>query len=288
LDSDGYDKKFFICPTEKNGCSVIMNFNHYNLGYIDGGSVVEVTLNGSAANVRLMDSSNFNSYRSGRQHRYHGGLATQSPVRIPVPSSGSWHLTVDMQGLKGNVRSAVRVIPGAALRPLPVINEAPLRSVPTLVRKEEAEAPPIEPSDGRTFDVFISHASEDKDEVVRPLALALQKAGLNVWYDEFELRMGDSLRRKIDKGLANSKFGVVVLSQAFFGRGWPEYELDGLVTRSISGDQILLPIWHNVSKREVIGYSPSLADRLARSTASHTVEEIASEIVDVIRNPSDT
>jgi hypothetical protein len=100
--------------------------------------------------------------------------------------------------------------------------------------------------------------------------------------------MGDSLRRKIDKGLANSKFGVVVLSQAFFGRGWPEYELDGLVTRSISGDQILLPIWHNVSKREVIGYSPSLADRLARSTASHTVEEIASEIVDVIRNPSDT
>ncbi len=265
-----------------------MNFNHYNLGYIDGGSVVEVTLNGSAANVRLMDSSNFNSYRSGRQHRYHGGLATQSPVRIPVPSSGSWHLTVDMQGLKGNVRSAVRVIPGAALRPLPVINEAPLRSVPTLVRKEEAEAPPIEPSDGRTFDVFISHASEDKDEVVRPLALALQKAGLNVWYDEFELRMGDSLRRKIDKGLANSKFGVVVLSQAFFGRGWPEYELDGLVTRSISGDQILLPIWHNVSKREVIGYSPSLADRLARSTASHTVEEIASEIVDVIRNPSDT
>ncbi|MEX0921440.1 MAG: toll/interleukin-1 receptor domain-containing protein [Rhodovibrionaceae bacterium] len=142
-----------------------------------------------------------------------------------------------------------------------------------------------EAPDGRTFDVFISHASEDKGEVVRPLATALQGAGLSVWYDEFELRIGDSLRRKIDKGLASSRFGVVVLSRAFFGRGWPEYELDGLVTRAVSGNQILLPIWHNISKREVMDYSPSLADRLARSTTTHTVEEIAAEIVDVILNP---
>jgi len=192
-----------------------------------------------------------------------------------------------MQGLGGSVRSGIRVIPAAALRPLPTINEAPLRSIPTLVRDADEDlVPPVEALDGRTFDVFISHASEDKDDVVRPLAVALQGAGLKVWYDEFELRIGDSLRRKIDKGLASSRFGVVVLSQAFFGRGWPEYELDGLVTRAVSGDQILLPIWHNVSKREVMGYSPSLADRLARSTATHTVEEIAEEIVDVIRNPT--
>ena len=116
-----------------------------------------------------------------------------------------------------------------------------------------------------------------RDDVVRPLAIALQAAGLSVWYDEFELRIGDSLRRKIDKGLASSRFGIVILSQAFFGRGWPEYELDGLVTRAVSGDQVLLPIWHNVSKREVMDYSPSLADRLARSTSTHTVEEIAAE-----------
>jgi hypothetical protein len=263
-----------------------MNFTHYSLGYVERGSVVEVSLQGSAANVRLMDSSNFSNFKSGRQHRYHGGLARSSPVRLVVPSSGNWHVTVDMQGLRGSVRSSARVIPGAAMRPLPAINEAPLRSVPTLVRDAEEElAPTPEAPDGRTFDVFISHASEDKADVVRPLALALQEAGLSVWYDEFELRIGDSLRRKIDRGLASSKFGVVVLSQAFFGRGWPEYELDGLVTKAISGDQVLLPIWHNVSKREVINYSPSLADRLARSTATHTVEDIAAEIVDVIKNP---
>ena len=191
-----------------------------------------------------------------------------------------------MQGLRGTVRSSVNVIPGAAMRPLPAANEAPLRSVPTLIREVESDHKPAdEIPDERNFDVFISHASEDKEEVVRPLAIALREAGLEVWYDEFELRIGDSLRRKIDKGLASSRFGVVVLSQAFFGRGWPEYELDGLVTRAVSGDQILLPIWHNVSKREVMSYSASLADKLARSTSTHTVEEIAGEIVDVIQNP---
>jgi hypothetical protein len=131
--------------------------------------------------------------------------------------------------------------------------------------------------------VFISHASEDKQEVVRPLAHALSGAGLSVWYDEFELRIGDSLRRKIDLGLAKSRFGIVVLSQSFFSKGWPNYELDGLVTRAVSGEQILLPIWHGITKQELISYSPSLADRLARSTSTHTVEEIAAEIVEVIR-----
>jgi hypothetical protein len=58
------------------------------------------------------------------------------------------------------------------------------------------------------------------------------------------------------------------------------YELDGLVTRAVTGDQI--PIWHNISKNEVIKYSPSLADKLARSTATRTVEEIAKEIAEVV------
>ena len=139
----------------------------------------------------------------------------------------------------------------------------------------------------QSFDVFISHASEDKDEIVRPLAHALKQQGLDVWYDEFELRLGDSLRRKIDAGLARSTFGIVVLSQEFFKKDWPNYELDGLVTRAVTGEQVLLPIWHNVSKQEVIRFSPSLADKLARSTATHTVEEIAVEIADMVKRSSE-
>jgi hypothetical protein len=256
-------------------------FTQYDLGHISAGQVVQVTLSGSAANVRLMDSSNLSSFRAGRNHRYYGGLATKSPVHLQIPHSGHWYVTVDLIGLRGTVRSSIRILPGVQ-QPLPPIHEPPLSSVPSLIQNRE-NVPPTDNDDGRTFDVFISHASEDKGEVVRPLALALQAGGLQVWYDEFELRIGDSLRRKIDRGLARSKFGVVVLSKAFFGKGWPNYELDGLVTKAVGGDQVILPIWHNISKQEVISFSPSLADKLARSTATHTVQEIADEIVGVIR-----
>lgn len=136
----------------------------------------------------------------------------------------------------------------------------------------------------KEYDVFISHASEDKDSVVRPLALALKGKGVNVWYDEFELKIGDSLRRKIDQGLSKSKFGIVVISRSFIKKGWTNYELDGLMTKAISGQQILLPIWHDITKQEVIDYSPSLADKVARNTSQETVEEIASEVAELIHS----
>ena len=101
-----------------------MKFTHYKLGHVAGGTVVEVTLKESAANVRLMDQSNFNNFKAGRQHRYQGGLVTKSPVRLQVPRSGTWHVTVDMQGLRGSARSSISVIPAAALKPLPPVNEA--------------------------------------------------------------------------------------------------------------------------------------------------------------------
>jgi hypothetical protein len=253
-----------------------MKFQHYDLGYQKAGETVEVTLSGSAANVRLMESSNLSSYKNARSHHYYGGLAKRSPVRLQIPHSGNWHVTVDMQGLRGTVRSSVRVLP-RTLRPL---DEIPLADVPGLLHNE----PPPDPThSAKEYDVFISHASEDKDDIVRPLANALIGEGLNVWYDEFELHMGDSLRRKIDHGLATSRVGLVVLSQAFIKKGWTNYELDGIVTRSIDGQQMLLPIWHNISKNEVVAYSPSLADKVARSTATHTVDEIAAEIAELIQ-----
>jgi len=144
------------------------------------------------------------------------------------------------------------------------------------------ETPPQAEAGTEVFDVFISHASEDKETIVRSLVTSLVEIGLTVWYDEFTLRIGDSLRQKIDRGLAKSRVGLVVLSPAFVSKGWTNYELDGIVTRTVSGEQILLPIWHNITKQEVIDFSPSLADKMARSTASHTVQEIAGEIAELL------
>jgi len=164
-----------------------------------------------------------------------------------------------------------------------------LRSAPSLYLGEDyyeddGFAPQIGHYDEteKDYDVFISHASEDKGEIVRPLATALRNNGLDVWYDEFELRIGDSLRMKIDRGIANSNFGIIVISKDFVKKGWTNYELDGLVSRAVNGEQIILPIWHNITKREVMNFSPSLVDKVARNTTEFTVEEIADEIADLI------
>lgn len=98
-----------------------MQFIHNDLGHLQGGEIVEVTLT-NGANVRLLDSSNFSSYKSGRQHRFIGGLAKRSPLRLQIPRAGRWHVAIDMQGLQGSTRASVRVLPG----PLPELREAPL------------------------------------------------------------------------------------------------------------------------------------------------------------------
>jgi hypothetical protein len=114
------------------------------------------------------------------------------------------------------------------------------------------------------YDVFICHASEDKDSFVRPLAEKLREYHLEVWYDEFSLTIGDSLRESIDRGLLKSRYGIVVLSPNFFKKKWPQRELNGLVAREMSEEnQVILPIWHNISAKRILKYSPPLADRKA-------------------------
>lgn len=132
------------------------------------------------------------------------------------------------------------------------------------------------------YDLFISHASEDKDDFVRPLAETLQGLGLKVWYDEFSMRVGDSLRRKIDSGLRNSRYGTVVLSADFIKKEWTNYELDALVAREMNGHKMILPIWHKITKTDVMNYSPNLADKIALNTSFSTIEEIAHQLADVV------
>ncbi len=141
-----------------------MSFLQFDLGSRKRGEIVEVALT-NGANVRLMTSSEFSNYKNGRNHRFIGGLAKHSPIRLQIPSSGHWYVVVDMQGLRGSTHASVRTLPG----PLPEIRETPLASVPSLVR----DRPPQVVSGTEAYDVFISHASEDKDSIVRPLATAL-------------------------------------------------------------------------------------------------------------------
>jgi len=263
-----------------------MQFVQHDLGQRKRGELVEVRLSGNAANVRLLDSSALSAYKAGRRYRFTGGYAKRSPTTLPIPSSGHWYVVVDLGGLPGRVRSSVQVLPGAAA-PIrergfssPVITPA---AVAPVELGDDAETLRVEPPSAGKFDVFICHATEDKDALVRALAADLVDLGLEVFYDEYVMKLGMSLRRTIDHGLADSRFGVVVLSHAFFAKEWPQKELDGLVTREATGEQVILPIWHNISKDEVIGYSPTLADKIAARTADSTIREIAEEIADRVK-----
>ncbi len=130
--------------------------------------------------------------------------------------------------------------------------------------------------------VFISHASEDKQHVARPLAEQLKEQGISVWYDEYELKLGDSLRKSIDKGLRDSNYGIVILSPNFFSKNWPQYELESLITfETAYSRKIILPIWHNLEHADILRYSAFLADKLAVST-KHGMQTIVKEILKAI------
>ncbi len=139
----------------------------------------------------------------------------------------------------------------------------------------------------KEFDVFISHASEDKTEAALPLAQKLRALGHEVWYADFVLTMGDSLRRKIDEGLTRSRFGVVILSPAFFAKEWPQKELDGLVAREIGGVKVILPVWHRINAAGVVAKSPTLADRVA-ARMEEGLDEVVRKIVEVLGPPRGT
>jgi hypothetical protein len=132
------------------------------------------------------------------------------------------------------------------------------------------------------FDVFISHASEDKSAFVTPLANALKRYGLRVWFDKFTLKVGDSLHRSIEKGLARSRYGVVVFSPKFLAKNWPMTELDGLFEREMEGHKVILPVWHRLSSARIKKVLPMLAGKFALRS-SDGIEAVARSLVETVR-----
>jgi len=86
---------------------------------------------------------------------------------------------------------------------------------------------------------------------------------------EFTLRIGDSLRQKIEEGLANSRYGVVIVSKNFFAKNWPQHELDSLATKEVvgTGTKVILPVWHDISLEDVQEKAPMLSGRVAAKSS---------------------
>jgi hypothetical protein len=129
---------------------------------------------------------------------------------------------------------------------------------------------------------FISYASDDDRPFVKNMADTLMRFGLEVWWDGYEITIGDTIRGKINEGLRKCDFGVVVLSHAFFARRWPPQELAALAIGLQTGR--LLPILRGITPGEVAVYDPLLADIRAESSTLG-VNALAAMIVNKIRGP---
>lgn len=147
--------------------------------------------------------------------------------------------------------------------------------------KHLAPTVPVSLPANARYDVFISHASEDK-AFARQLAKKLEVLGLRAWFDEDAMKPGDSLRQEIDSGLAGSDFGVVVLSRHFFVKKWTVAELNGLFTLKLEGKNRIIPVWHEITKTEVANHSPMVADLIAIQ-ASEGADSVAVKILKVVR-----
>ncbi|GHU97602.1 hypothetical protein FACS1894208_12960 [Clostridia bacterium] len=128
------------------------------------------------------------------------------------------------------------------------------------------------------YDVFISHASEDKEDFVNPLVAKLQDAGIRVWYDTVEMQWGKSLREQIDNGIKRSKFAILVLSKHFFAKKWPQRELDGILAKESISGSTPLPIWHNITPEELYEFSSTLSGLFAYTTDKYSVDDICKSL----------
>ena len=165
------------------------------------------------------------------------------------------------------------------------IAELESQAMPTMLNSEvQSDESPQE-----QYDAFISHAWEDKEGFVDELVDEMRKEGIVVWYDTTQMAWGDTMRQRIDDGLKKSKFGVVVLSPNYIAEGkyWTKAELNGLFQLESVNGKTLLPIWYNLNKKDVMYFSPIIADKKAMTTATMTAQEIAKELAALLQKNSE-
>lgn len=156
-----------------------------------------------------------------------------------------------------------------------------IKSIQTVAKVQMAQdrLPQLYPlltiSSEDAYDVFISHASEDKADFVDGLVEELLKRNVNVWYDRDILTWGKSIRQSIDQGLKRSKYAIIVLSEHYVKKYWTQKEFNALFNLSSRLSEFILPIWHNISEETVNDFSPMLSDTKALKSSDYTLSEIA-------------
>lgn len=126
------------------------------------------------------------------------------------------------------------------------------------------------------YDVFISPANADKEELIEELYNSLDKLGIKIFYDKEVLEWGDKWKDKILEGTKKAEFAIIVISENFFDREWTERELVEFLNRqNRNGQKLILPILHNITVDQLKEKYPSIADIQAIDSAKYTCDHIA-------------
>lgn len=185
--------------------------------------------------------------------------------------------SINTQPIVSNIEQATRKLTTEfkkASRPsrLPTGLYSP--QVETLYEEINKRSKPKDAEESAMYDVFISHASEDKESFVNPLVEELQNNGIRVWYDALEMEWGKSLREQIDNGIKRSKYAIVVLSKNFFSKKWTNRELDGILAKEGVTGASPLPIWYDLLYDDVYEFSPTLSGLFSLSTDQYSIKDI--------------
>jgi len=201
----------------------------------------------------------------------------RSHVKVRAAAAADDRLVSQMTVPTGRIELEFNAVAERLIRDLD-ITLGPLELRGRLATVAAGQLPSTAPGQ-REIDAFISHSSQDKESVARPLADELKRRGFSVWLDEFELTLGKSVYSEIDRGLRTSRYGVVILSPSFFARPWPQHELHALAALGAAeGRNKILPVWHDVDHAGVARFSPLLADVIAAKSSagvSSVVDQIA-------------
>ena len=128
------------------------------------------------------------------------------------------------------------------------------------------------------YDIFISHCHKDKLKYVDNLAEELKKIGIKLFYDSNDITWGDNIKDRIDHGLKNCKLAIVVISNKYFGREWTEYEIEMLLKRQcIENRKFILPILHQIKKRDLEKHYPQLRNISFKYSKSQSTKRLAEE-----------
>lgn len=194
------------------------------------------------------------------------------PVYTPIPqqSAGTQQALNSATQAAKQLESAIKKASRSAK--LPVGRYTP--QVETVYEELYKRSKPEAEEAAAMYDVFISHASEDKADFVQPLVDAFQDAGIRVWYDAFDLQWGKGLREQIDNGIKRSKYAILVFSKNFFEKKWTKRELDGILAKEVMTGEMPLPIWYNISYEDVYEFSPTLSGLYSLSTDKYSIPDI--------------